>query len=106
MEIRDQAVGRLEAVARSDEDGSVALERMDRAVLIRRGFEQAQARRSDRDQPAAGFSHSVKPLGCRGIDPPPFGMHLMARSIVGLYGQERARTNVKRQRLTSDSPSM
>ena len=53
MEVGDQAVDRLEAVAGRDEDRRVALERLDRAVLAGRAFEQAQRGRADRDQPPA-----------------------------------------------------
>ena len=53
MEVGDQSVDRFEAVARRDEYRGIALERPDRALVIGRAFEQAQAGRADGDDPAA-----------------------------------------------------
>ena len=48
---------------------------VDRAVLARRAFEQPQRGRADRDQPPARGPRGVEPVGRRGVDPAPFGVH-------------------------------
>ena len=50
-------------------------------VLAGRAFEQAQRGRADRDQPPARRPRCVEPLGGRGVDPAPFGVHRDARSV-------------------------
>src|SRR3546814_10495088 len=54
----------------------------------RGAFEQAQAGRPDRDQPAALRAHRIEPRGRLGLDPSPFGVHDMVVGVVGLHRQE------------------
>ena len=59
MEVRHQHIDRLEAVARGNEDVGFTLERLHDAVFVGRGLKQAQRRRPDRDNAAAGAAGLV-----------------------------------------------
>ncbi len=98
MEIGDQAVDRLEAVARRDEDRRVVFERMDAAGLVGGAFEQAQAGRADGDQAATGGADLVEPLGRVGVDAAPFGVHLVVARVVGLDRKKGSGADVEGQR--------
>ena len=103
MEVGDQAVDRLEAVAGRDEDRGVALERPDRAVLVRRAFDQAQAGRADRDQPPARRARTRSAARRSAASIRPHSACILWSSVsLGLDRQERARADVQGQRLAAD----
>jgi len=73
VKIGHEAVDRLEAVTRRDEDRRIASERSDGPVLVSRTFEQAERCRADGDDLAAGRARRIEPGGGLLVDPPPFG---------------------------------
>ena len=98
MEIGQEQVDRAEAVARQDEEPGLAVEFADPAALVGGAFEEAQARRSDRDDAAAAGAGGVDPGGRLGTDHPAFGMHPMPARVLGLDRQERAGPDMQRHR--------
>ena len=103
VEVGDEAVGRLEAIAGGDEDGGVALERPHAPRLVGGAFEQAERGGADGDQPSAALARRVEPLRRGGVDPTPFAVHHMVVGIVRLDRQERARADMQRERFATDS---
>ena len=102
MEVGDQPVDPAKAIAGCDEDRGVAFERTDHAVFAGGTFDQPQAGRADRDDAPAAGPHRVQPVGGRGVDPAPFGVHFVIVRILGLDRQERPRADVQRQRRMFD----
>ena len=88
MEIGQERVGGAKAVARRDENGGVAGERLERTVLIRRTFQQTQCRRADGNDAAAFRPHCVQGVRGRSGHLAPFRMHTVRFDVVGLDRQE------------------
>ena len=103
VEIGDEAVDTVEAIARRDEDRCVALERANHPVGTGSTLDQAQTGGADRDHAPATGAHRVEPVGGGGIDASPFGVHLVVERIVGLDRKEGARPDVQRQRGVLDA---
>ena len=81
VEIGQQHVDRAEAVAGHDEQSGVAGKGPHIAVLGCGGFEEAQARRSDRDDAPALAPRRGDPFGGLGRNNPPFGVHRVIARI-------------------------
>ena len=103
MEIGHQAANRLESVTRCDEDVGVTFERVHDALCIRCAFNQAERRCANRDQPPASCADIIQPFGSFGVNTAPLAMHAMCISVVGLNGQECARTHMQCQRRRFDT---
>ena len=103
MEIGHQAANRLESVTRCYEDVGVAFERVHDALCVRRTLNQPERRCANRDQPPASCADIIQTIGGFGVNAAPFAMHPMCVSVVGLNGQECARTHMQRQRRRFDT---
>ncbi|MNT08076.1 hypothetical protein D3C72_1428050 [compost metagenome] len=95
MEVGHQHVAGAEAVARRDEDGGVAVEGLDHAVLGGRAFQQAKRGGADADDAAAGGADGVQGGGGLGRDLAPLGVHLVVGGVIGLDRQEGAGADVQ-----------
>ena len=82
MEIGQQQIDRTEAVAGQDEQPGLAGKLAQLSDLGGGAFEEAQARRADRDDAAAPATRRVDPAGCLGADQPPFGVHAVLARIL------------------------
>ena len=95
MEICDQRVHRLEAVAGIDEDIRPAGALGEAAVLGCKGFDRAAGGGSDADDPSALPPGAVEQIGGLLREHAELRMHLMVRDLLGLDRAEGAEADVE-----------